>query len=230
MPSIIDLHTHSTVGSADSEIQPEALVKQAKEVGLTGVAITEHVAPWSDEDTQRYCRECGLFLYNAREWETDAGHIITIGLSRDMRGISSARELAEVALREGAFAILCHPFRDFPGPDNYLFGKVPQAESFSVEKWAEHPIFQMVDAIEILNGGNNERENRLAQEVAKLLGKPGVAGSDAHRTPEVGRCATVFEADTIASEQALLAALRSGRFHAAQLQPDGGFVAVGGGA
>ena len=53
MPSIIDLHVHSTVGSADSEIKPEALVKQAKEVGLTGVAITEHVAPWSDEDTRR---------------------------------------------------------------------------------------------------------------------------------------------------------------------------------
>ena len=130
----------------------------------------------------------------------------------------------------GPTAILCHPFRDFPGPDNYLFGKVPQAESFSVEKLPEHPIFQMVDAIEILNGGNNERENRLAQDVAKLLGMPCVAGSDAHRTPEVGRCATVFEADTIASEQGLLTALRSGRFHAAQRQPDGGFVAVGGGA
>ncbi len=230
MPNIIDLHVHSTVGSADSEIKPEALVKQAKEVGLTGVAITEHVAPWSDEDTQRYCRECGLFLYNAREWETDAGHIITIGLSREVRGITSVAELQRITSIQGAFMILCHPFREFPGPENYLFGQVAAADSLPANRLAEHPIFQMVDAIEILNGGNNERENALAQEVARLLGKPGVAGSDAHRTPEVGRCATVFEADMIASEQDLLAALRSGRFHTAQRQPDGGFVAAGGDA
>ncbi len=229
MPSIIDLRVHSTVGSADSEIQPEALVKQAKEVGLTGVAITEHVAPWSDEDTQRYCLECGLFLYNAREWETDAGHMITIGLSRELSGITSAK-LLDIASGQDAFAILCHPFRDFPGPDNYLFGQMRGADALAGEQLAEHPIFQMADAIEILNGGNKERENRLAQEVARLLEKPGVGGSDAHRTPEVGRCATVFEADMIASEWDLLAALRSGRFHAAQREPDGGFVAVGGGA
>lgn len=229
MQNIIDLHVHSTIGSADSKIAPGALVKRSKEAGLTGVAITEHVAPWSDEDTKRYCRECGLFLYNACEWTTDAGHIITIGLSRDLRGITLARELREVASRQGAFMTLCHPFRDFPEPDNYIFGQVPHLESFPAERLAEHPIFQMVDAIEILNGGNNERENRLAQEVARLLVKPGVAGSDAHRTPEVGRCATVFEADMIASERDLLAALQSGRFHAAQRQPDGGFVAVGGG-
>ncbi|MFQ6019187.1 MAG: PHP-associated domain-containing protein [Dehalococcoidia bacterium] len=225
MPSIIDLHVHSTIGSADSEIQPEALVKQAREVGLTGVAITEHVAPWSDEDTRRYCRECGLFLCNAREWETDAGHIITIGLSRELSGITSASKLRDIASAQGAFTILCHPFRDFPGPNNYLFGQMGNADSLAVKQLAEHPIFQMVDAIEILNGGNNERENRLAQEVAKLLAKRSVAGSDAHRTPELGRCAAVFE-DDVTSEQDLLAALRSGRLHAAQRQVDGSFVAV----
>ncbi len=230
MRNIIDLHVHSTIGSEDSEIRPEALVKQAKEVGLTGVAITEHVAPWSDEDTLRYCRECGLFLYNAREWETDAGHIITIGLSRDLRGITSAAELLDITSNQDAFAILCHPFRDFPGPDNYLFGQVEDADSLPVNRLAEQPIFRAVDAIEILNGGNTERENILAQEVAHVLGKPGTAGSDAHRTPEVGRCATMFEVDMITSEQDLLAALRSGRLQAAQIQPDGGFSTTGVGA
>ncbi len=144
-----------------------------------------------------------------------------------MRGITSAAELLDIASNQDAFAILCHPFRDFPGPDNYLFGQMKDADSLPVNSLAEHPIFRAVDAIEILNGGNNERENRLAQEVAKLLSKPGVAGSDAHRTPEVGRCATVFQADMIASERDLLAALQSGRFHAAKRQAGGGFVAVG---
>lgn len=226
MPSIIDLHVHSTIGSADSVIAPRTLVKQAKKVGLTGVAITEHVAPWSDEDTKRYCRECDLFLYNACEWTTDAGHIITIGLSRELRGITSAGELRDIASPQGAFLILCHPFRDFPGPTNYLFGQMPNSASFAVERLAEHSIFQMVDAIEILNGGNNERENRLAREVARVLGKPGVAGSDAHRTPDVGRCVTVFEGEHVTSEDDLLAALRSGRFRAAQRHPDRGFVAL----
>ncbi len=216
MPSIIDLHVHSTIGSADSQIAPEELVKQAKGAGLTGVAITEHVAPWSDEDTKRYCHECGLFLYNTREWTTDAGHIITVGLGSELRGITSASELGQIASAQGAFTILCHPFREFPGPDNYLFGQVKAAKSLSAGRLAEHPSFRMVDAIEILNGGNKAQENRLAVQVAQALGKAGVAGSDAHQTRDVGRCATVFE-DDVASEDELLAALRSGRYGVATL-------------
>ena len=51
----------------------------------------------------------------------------------------------------------------------------------------------------------------MARRVAEHLGLPGVAGSDAHRPEEVGRCITILERE-IRTEQELIAELRAGRF------------------
>jgi hypothetical protein len=136
-----------------------------------------------------------------------------------VRGHARARDLRRACQDNGAFMILCHPFRYFPGPSNYLFGGRRDAQDLSSEELAEHPLFDLVDAIEVLNGGCIERENALAQEVAQVLGKPGVAGSDAHMPMEVGRYATVFEKE-LESEEDMLAELRAGRFQPARkLEP-----------
>ena len=42
-----------------------------------------------------------------------------------------------------------------------------------------------VDAIEVLNGGSTAGENSQAKELAKRLGLPGTAGSDAHRVSDL---------------------------------------------
>ena len=42
-----------------------------------------------------------------------------------------------------------------------------------------------VDAIEVLNGGSNQTANNKAKELAKNLGLPGTAGSDAHQVSEL---------------------------------------------
>ena len=222
MGSIIDLHIHTIVGSMDSDISPRRLAEAARQAGLTGVAITEHMSQWLPEEAERFRQESGLFVFNAREWSTDMGHIIVLGLEREVRGIARARDLRAVCLENGAFMILCHPFRYFPGPSNFLFGSRRDSEGIPIEGLAEHPLFSLVDAIEVLNGGCIERENGLAQEVARHLGIAGVAGSDAHMPMEVGRYATVFE-KALVSEEEMLAELRAGRFYAAA-RVDGVFV------
>jgi predicted metal-dependent phosphoesterase TrpH len=215
MGTIIDLHIHTIVGSMDSDISPKRLAESAKAAGLTGVAFTEHMSQWLDDEVQRFREESGLFVFNAREWSTDMGHIIVLGLDREVRGIARARELRQTCLDYGAYMILCHPFRYFPGPSNFLFGGRRDAQELPVEELAEHPLFHLVDAIEVLNGGCVERENALAQEAARALGRPGVAGSDAHMPMEVGRYATLFEKE-LASEEEMLAELRAGRFQPAR--------------
>jgi len=51
------------------------------------------------------------------------------------------------------------------------------------------------------------------------VGRPGVAGSDAHMPSEVGRYATVFERE-LTREEEMLAELRAGRFlPARRVQP-----------
>jgi len=223
MGSIIDLHIHTIVGSMDSDISPKRLAEAARQVGLTGVAITEHMSMWLPDEAEHFRQESGLFVFNAREWSTEMGHVIVLGLDREVRGIARVRDLRRVCEEQGAFMILCHPFRYFPGPSNFLFGSRRDAESIPIEELAEHPLFSLVDAVEVLNGGCIDRENGLAQAVARQVGLPGVAGSDAHMPMEVGRYATVFEKD-VTSEEEMLAELRAGRFHPAQRVEPGIFA------
>ena len=219
MGSIIDLHIHTIVGSMDSDISPKRLAESAKAAGLTGVALTEHMSQWLPDEVEKFREESGLFVFNAREWSTDMGHIIVLGLDREVRGLARVRDLRRACEENGAYMILCHPFRYYPGPSNFLFGERRDANGLTPEVLAEHPLFHLVDAIEVLNGGCIERENELAQEVAQVLGRPGVAGSDAHMPMEVGRFGTVFEKE-LESEQDMLAELRAGRFQAARrLEP-----------
>ena len=63
----------------------------------------------------------------------------------------------------------------------------------------------------MVNGANNEVENRFAQDVAKLLGRRGTGGSDAHSTNGLGKGVTMFQGK-IRNEADLLEALRAGDF------------------
>jgi hypothetical protein len=154
------------------------------------------------------------------------GHIGVFGLPPDIRGIARARDLRAACQEYGAFMILCHPFRYFPGPSNFLFGHHRESQNLPVEELAEHPFFSLVDAVETLNGGCIERENKLAQDVATHLRLPQTGGSDAHMPLEVGRYATVFEAD-ITSEAQMLEEMRAGRFHAAKRIEPGVYETLG---
>ncbi len=212
MGSILDLHVHTTVGSGDSGLSATALVQAVKQSGLTGVALTEHDRQWQPEDVQRLREESGIFLFNAREWDTDQGHIITLGLGPEVKGIRKARQLREACTDAGAFMILAHPFRYFPGRSNFLFGRHPEPESLLVHQLAEHDLFSLVDAVEVLNGNCVQRENEFATQVAEHLGLPATGGNDAHWGTEVGRFfATMFEKD-LESEEDMLEELRAGRF------------------
>ncbi len=81
----------------------------------------------------------------------------------------------------------------------------------TAEEAAKHPIFELVDEVEVVNGGNIEKENRFAQEVTRVLGLSGTGGSDAHSVQGLGKGATMFRGD-IRNELDLLEALRAGEF------------------
>jgi len=220
---VVDMHVHTSIGSPDSNLTPSRLAKAAREVGLDGLVTTEHDAVWAREGLECFRQQTGLFVCSGREWETDFGHIIVLGLDRDVGGIERAKELRGLALAEGGFMILAHPFRFFPGPSNRLFTRQHDPSSLTAAELAQHPVFELVDAIEVLNYACTEKENQLAQEAARMLGKRGVAGSDAHTYTEVGRCVTIFQR-AVGSEEELIEELRAGRYRLARRKPDGEYV------
>src|SRR3972149_10389946 len=93
MGTIVDLHIHTIVGSMDSDISAKRLAESARAVGLTGVALTEHTTQWPGDEVEHFRQETGLFVFSAREWSTDMGHIIDLGLHRSVRGLARVRHL-----------------------------------------------------------------------------------------------------------------------------------------
>jgi predicted metal-dependent phosphoesterase TrpH len=212
--TIIDMHLHTTAGASDSGLSPEDLAIEAVTRGLTGINITEHDRLWDTYKLAAY-RESNpaLFVNNGMEVSTDLGHMIVVGLKQYVPGIRRAEELRRVLDETGGFMSVAHPFRHWFDP---VYFRKQGKEPFTMtpEQAAERmPVFQLVDAIEALNGANTPRENLFALRVAKALGKPVTGGSDAHSKSGIGFYCTVFEKD-LTTEAEMLEELRAGRFHA----------------
>ena len=54
---VIDLHMHTAPASPCSSISVEALIAEARRIGLDGIVITDHNYWWSEEEVARLRRE-----------------------------------------------------------------------------------------------------------------------------------------------------------------------------
>jgi predicted metal-dependent phosphoesterase TrpH len=227
--SIVDLHTHTRVGSADSRIdEHEMFGLRTYRPALDGVVLTEHLRRWPEASFDAL--RATIFAVNARECETRSGHILVIGVPDEaLVGVHDLRLLRKAADEHAGALILAHPFRHYPSSWNLLFPAsherwTPRHHAeWPPERLAEHPAFAAVHAVETLNGGCLPAQNLLALAVARASGLPTVGGSDAHDRNDIGYVATAF-ADDIASEAALITAIKAGRCSAVSRQRDGSYT------
>ena len=212
--TIVDMHLHTVKGGSDSSLSPRQLMEEAKRIGLGGVNISEHDRLWDAHELETFRRESGLFVNGGMEVATDLGHIIVIGLDKYLPGIRKAAELRRVVSKAGGFMFVAHPFRHFF--DSFHFrADDRESPSPSPEEAARLPVFELVDELEVANGGCTSGENSFALLVARILGKRGIGGSDAHSTHGLGCFTTVFERP-LADERDLIAELKAGRYFPAE--------------
>ncbi|MBI1884916.1 MAG: PHP domain-containing protein [Chloroflexi bacterium] len=228
--TIVDMHVHTVRGAADSSLTPEQLIEEARRIGLTGVNISEHDRAWDDHQIEEFREQSGLFVSRGMEVSTDVGHIIVVGLTRYVPGIRKISELRKAVDEVGGFMIAAHPFRHFFDPVHFRRDGRPPFD-LTPKQAAELPVFQLVDELEVANGGCTPRENAFALEVARVLGRRGIGASDCHSTQGVGCFVTVFEEELESpgtgpsGQEQMLALLRAGRYYAGaglnvrQLQP-----------
>ena len=213
MGVIIDMHLHTTRGASDSGLSPDDLAIEARRRGLTGVHISEHDRLWDRYVLAEYReKNPDLLVINGMEVSTDMGHILTIGLREYVGGIRQAETLRRVADEQGGFLIVAHAFRHYFDPV-YFRRQGKEPFTLTPEQAARLPVFQLVDAVEVLNGANTLRENLFALRVAQALGKPGTGGSDAHSTQGIGTYCIQLERDVTGQDE-FLAELHAGRFAA----------------
>ena len=206
---LIDLHAHTWPYSDDSDLKPEELIQQAKRSGLDGICFTEHDWHWKEEDMARLSDEHDFPIFHGMEISSDEGHILVFGLAEYKFGMHHAEFVRRLVDEAGGAIILAHPYRGRvrynPNPDQL------------VDSICKNHIFDLVDAVEVLNGRSNDEENHFARELCHRLHLRGVGGSDAHSFSDIPSCATLFE-KRISNIKELVTELKEGRFRAVNLR------------
>lgn len=213
---LIDFHTHTTRGSADSNLDPFALVDQAQKIGLHGVCITEHDNAWADAKIEDYARERGVTLFRGIEVTTEWGHVGTFGLDQYVGGIYKVKELRRIINDVGGFLIANHPYRYKLDPRFQFIHKTPSIDANDPASGSGAlEVLQYVDAIEVVNGACSEQENLFAHAVAQHLGRNGIGGSDSHSAQSLGCAVTILER-TVSTVRELIDELKAGRYQPGQ--------------
>jgi len=206
---IIDLHTHTWPCSEDSDLKPHDLIDLAKRSGLDGICFMEHDWHWKEEDIARLSREHDFPVFHGMEISSEEGHLLVFGIGEYQFGMHHAEFIRRLADEVGGAVVMGHPYRARvrynSDPDQLL------------ESVLGNSVFDLVDAVEVLNGRSKDEENRFAIEVGRRLNLRGVGGSDAHSSQDVPSFATEFERQVRSMEE-LIAELKAGRFRAVDLR------------
>ena len=175
--------------SDDSFLSADELIEGAKAAGLDGICLTDHDAFWPTERVAELSRRHEFLVLAGSEINTDAGHVLAFGLQRYEFGMHKPHFLQAHADREGGVLIAAHPYRrrflEDPGRD-------PEARAGMLERAISDPFFGLCDAVESHNGRGSAEQNRYSVDLCESLALPSVAGSDAHRTHQIGTAATEF--------------------------------------
>ena len=181
----IELHLHTKAGSADSSISVDALGQRAAELETGGLLVTEHWRVWTEGERALFEGRWGIRLYPAIEATTDAGHFLVLGAEPGETLPHDTTALLDHTTARGHFVVWAHPFRHY-FDSVHTSARPPFEANLTAEQLAQHPAFARINAIEVENAGSTERENAMALEVGRILGKPLTAGSDAHDLEHVG--------------------------------------------
>ena len=184
-----DLHVHTTF-SSDSTILPKTLVQQLVTHSFIKVAAV------TDHDTTRGCNSTRqlasaypeILIIPGAEISTPQGDVVLLGAQEIPPQPWTVENVIDFARERDYVSIVAHPYRE------YGMGDV--ARNYKV------------DAIEVLNGGSSPSANKSARELARLMGLPGVGGSDAHQPAELCNVYTDIQASMDIDE--ILKAIRKG--------------------
>jgi predicted metal-dependent phosphoesterase TrpH len=191
-----DLHVHTSRHSLDSIMTPESMVRQAREIGLDGVVITEHDWLWTQEELDQLRRSApGLTVFAGVEVSAKQGHFLVYGVSNPFRvphGIGVA-ELCREVHRQGGAIVAAHPYRW-----NQPFDEILETERPDL------------DGLELMSNNMDAEIRRRAAALNERIRLAGLGNSDAHRVETLGCCYTEFEG-VIRDVSDLVKAIRGGK-------------------
>ena len=161
-----DLHIHTTY-SDDSSILPKTLVETLVRHDFVKVAaVTDHDTIKACSITKQLASAYSdILIIPGTEISTPSGDVVVLGAKEMPPKPWTVENVLDFVRQNDLVSVVAHPYRE------YGMGDIAKNYEF--------------DAIEVLNGGSSPSANDEARELAKLLGLPGTAGSDAHQQSEL---------------------------------------------
>ena len=175
----IDLHSH-TNHSFDCKTRVEDLVRNAEQIGLDAIAITDHGTLSAVEMASGLARNI-LIIPGIEVSSWKGTHIIGLFIKDEI----TSRDIIEIIIEihdQGGLAVIPHPFRQSSG---LLYGK-EKHKLYSGEDI--HEILSLTDLVEVVNFGCKLEENMEANTFFDAF--PDIAqigGSDAHEPSQIGK-------------------------------------------
>ncbi len=185
-----DLHIHTNY-SADATINPKTLIDQLyTHPTIKAIAITDHNTTEGYHHAKQLAQAYpDILIIPATEITTTQGDIIILGTAELPPKPWTTQNITDHAKQNNAITIAAHPYRTYGLGDN--------AKNYQI------------DAIETLNGASTPQTNRMAENLAKAMNLPGVAGSDAHNIDELWTVFTEIQASLNTNE--ILKAIKNGK-------------------
>ncbi len=199
-----ELHCHSCYSKgtripSEGIPRPEEMVRKAKELGLSGLAITDHVTCEAWKAASSEAKAQGIIFIPGVELQTDAGHLIALGISEPVDNFLGFGETLDRIRGLGGVAVAPHPF-DIRGQG--VRGLAAKADAVEV-----------FNSLSIDLASNRMASSRFRGGIAR------VAGSDAHTLGMMGCSMNVMDAHDIDS---VLECIRRGR-----VSFEAGYVPIG---
>ncbi|NLM96033.1 MAG: histidinol phosphatase [Halanaerobiaceae bacterium] len=183
-----ETHAHTSEVSLCSKISAVELVRFYKELGFSGIFITDHFLngnttvpgglSW-EESIELFCRgyenayeegkRIGIDVFFGWEYTFRGTDLLTYGLDKDWLlqnpGLLDLHinQYCDLVHRDGGFIVHAHPFREADYID--LIRLLPRK----------------IDAVEVMNACRTDFENDCADKYADMYGLLKFAGTDNHR-------------------------------------------------
>lgn len=210
-----DLHVHTCRYSGCSNNDPVAVLKRAEEIGLSGIALTEHGIRWSDDAVAELILKSGLRDLAVIPGQEAAcyskrgkfqGEFLVFGYAGSLGSNKSIEELIDIVHKNGGVVIAAHPFKKMEtGNDYYGCGDIIQ--------------FLDIDGLEVEHPDYDDNARKLAIEVMDKKGIAGIGTSDSHDLHALGIYRTVFQRK-ITNEKELCEEIKFRRVKAVSYKKD----------
>lgn len=190
----VDCQVH-TVHSGDATTTLDQLAARIREVRLDAVCITDHHTLEGAREALR--RQMGAAIIVGEEVRTPVGEIIGLFLTDRVPYVLPLLEAAARIRAQGGLVYAPHPC-------DRLRGGIGDAGLSALAEAG------LLDIVEVCNAKvRHPEDNARAAAIARRLGLPGAAGSDAHDPEGVG--AAYVEVPEFGGPREFVARLREGR-------------------